>query len=243
VPAGTPVKVELVPEPVVVVPGVLVKVQVPEAGKPLNSTLPVVSEQVGCVIVPTIGAVGVAAMRTALADTTEVHPSAFFTVKAYVPAAKLDIVLLAPVPDIAPGLIVQFPDAGKPFNTTLPVAREQVGCVIVPNMGADGVGGCAFMTKEADAKDMHPATLVTVIEYVPGNNPDSIVVVPEPVLPPGLIVQFPAGKPDNATLPVATVQVGCVTVPIVGVAGVPALAVITTLADAKEVHPASLVTV
>jgi len=162
VPAGTPVKVELVPEPVVVVPGVLVKVQVPEAGKPLNSTLPVVSEQVGCVIVPTIGAVGVAAMRTALADTTEVHPSAFFTVKAYVPAAKLDIVLLAPVPDIAPGLIVQFPDAGKPFNTTLPVAREQVGWVIVPTVGTVGVTGCVLMITMAEAKEIHPAKFLTV---------------------------------------------------------------------------------
>jgi len=37
-----------------------------------------------------------------------------------------DIVLLAPVPEIAPGLIVHVP-AGNPFNTTLPVAVEQVG--------------------------------------------------------------------------------------------------------------------
>ena len=40
--------VVLVPDPVVVVPpGVLVKVQVPVAGKPLNITLPVPTLQVG----------------------------------------------------------------------------------------------------------------------------------------------------------------------------------------------------
>ena len=48
------------------------------------------------------------------------------------------MVVFVPVPAIAPGLIVQFP-AGKPFNTTLPVANEQVGWVIVPTVGADGV--------------------------------------------------------------------------------------------------------
>ncbi len=34
-------------------------VQVPAAGKPLNATLPVEVEQVGCVRVPTTGAIGV----------------------------------------------------------------------------------------------------------------------------------------------------------------------------------------
>ena len=36
----------------------LVKVQVPVAGKPFMITLPVAKAQVGCVIVPTVGAVG-----------------------------------------------------------------------------------------------------------------------------------------------------------------------------------------
>jgi hypothetical protein len=48
VPAGSPDIIEIVPDPVVVVPpGVLVKVQVPEAGKPFKTTLPVASAQVG----------------------------------------------------------------------------------------------------------------------------------------------------------------------------------------------------
>ena len=35
-------------------------------------------------------------------------------------------------------MIVQFPD-GRPLNTTLPVATVQVGCVIVPTPGANGI--------------------------------------------------------------------------------------------------------
>ncbi len=75
--------VELVPEPVVVVPpGVLVKVHVPVAGNPLKITLPVAKAQVGCVIVPTKGAVGVAgwALITTFADVGEIHPEALVTV-------------------------------------------------------------------------------------------------------------------------------------------------------------------
>ena len=56
------------------------------------------------------------------------------------PVANPEIVWLEPDPDIEPGLIVQFPD-GKPFNITLPVATEHVGCVIVPTVGAGGVAG------------------------------------------------------------------------------------------------------
>ena len=62
---------------------------------------------------------------------------------------------------MAPGLIVQFPD-GKPLNTTLAVAVEQVGCVMVPTIGATGVTGCAAMTTLADAEEVHPAAFVTV---------------------------------------------------------------------------------
>jgi hypothetical protein len=56
----SPDSVVLVPVPVVVVPpGVRVKVHVPDDGKPLNNILPVITLQVGCVMVPTTGAVGV----------------------------------------------------------------------------------------------------------------------------------------------------------------------------------------
>jgi hypothetical protein len=75
--------VVLVPVPVVVVPpGVRVKVQLPVAGKPFKITLPVATEQVGWVIVPTVGAVGVASwvLITTLAEDGEIHPEALVTV-------------------------------------------------------------------------------------------------------------------------------------------------------------------
>ena len=96
---------------------------------------------------------------TTLADAREAHPSALVTVKEYVPAARPDIVVLKPVPAIAPGLMVQFPD-GKPLNITLPVATVQVGCVIAPTIGAVGV--TAVITTLADAGEVQPAALVTV---------------------------------------------------------------------------------
>ena len=39
-----------------------------------------------------------------------------------------------------------MPDAGKPLRTTLPVDKEQVGCVMVPTEGGVGVVGAALMT-------------------------------------------------------------------------------------------------
>ena len=70
-----------------------------------------------------------------------------------------------------------------------------------------------------------------------------VVLNVEPAIDPGLIVQLPAGNPLNSTLPVATAQVDCVIVPTRGAAGVTGCALMTTLADAIEVHPAAFVTV
>src|SRR5664280_735251 len=111
-------------------PGLIV--QLPE-GKPVRTTLPVATAQVGWVIVPTVGAAGVTGcgLITTLAESGEVHPTALVTVKLYVPAARLEIVVLAVDPARLPGLIVQLPE-GKPLRTTLPVATAQVGWVIVP---------------------------------------------------------------------------------------------------------------
>ena len=81
-PAARPEMVVLVPVPVLVTaPGLRVNVQVPEAGKPLNTTLPVATAQVGCVIVPTEGAAGVEEPSiTTLPEAVEVQPSALVTV-------------------------------------------------------------------------------------------------------------------------------------------------------------------
>jgi hypothetical protein len=72
---------------------------------------------------------------------TEVHPAVLVTVKLYVVlAVKPDIVVLVVEPAMAPGFIHQLPD-GKPLNTTLPVAVEQVGWVMVPTVGVVGAAG------------------------------------------------------------------------------------------------------
>jgi hypothetical protein len=59
-PDGRPVILAVVPVPVVtIVPGYLIRVQVPTDGKPENNTDPVDKIHVGVVIVPTEGAAGV----------------------------------------------------------------------------------------------------------------------------------------------------------------------------------------
>ena len=51
--------VVLVPDPdVVTPPGLLFNVQVPVAGNPFTTTLPVANAQVGCVVVPIVGVPG-----------------------------------------------------------------------------------------------------------------------------------------------------------------------------------------
>ena len=67
----------------VTAPGFLVRVHVPDEGRPLRATLPVGTGQVGCVLVPTTGAVGAAgtALITTLPVAGETHPEASVTVK------------------------------------------------------------------------------------------------------------------------------------------------------------------
>jgi len=73
-----------VPVPVEVTgPGFLVSVHVPVAGRSLRTTLPVGTAQVGCVLVPTTGAVGAdgTALITTFPVAGETHPEASVTVK------------------------------------------------------------------------------------------------------------------------------------------------------------------
>lgn len=71
----------VVPEPVALPDGEPVIVQAPD-GKPLRAIVPVGVGQVGCVIVPIVGALGTfgAAVKIAFAEAVEVQPSAFVTV-------------------------------------------------------------------------------------------------------------------------------------------------------------------
>ena len=74
--------------------------------------------------------------------------------------------MLVPVPEVVlpPGLLVSVhvPDEGSPPSTTLPVETVQVGAVIAPVVGADGVAGCTLITALAEDIDIHPTEFVTV---------------------------------------------------------------------------------
>ena len=100
----------------------------------------------------------------------------------------------------------------------VPVATVHVGWVTV-TVGAAGDPGTASITTSADEGEVHPAALVTVKLCVPVDSNDIVVPEPVPVIVPGLIVQLPAGKPFNTTLPVPTAHVGWVMAPTVGDAG------------------------
>ena len=57
---------------------------------------------------------------------------------------------------------VHVPDAGKLLKAILPVDVEQVGCVIVPTVGASGVDGLAFIVTVDVGVEVQPSELVTV---------------------------------------------------------------------------------
>ena len=67
----------------IMLPGKRVSVHVSEGGSPFITTLPVGRSQVGCVIVPGTGGVGVAGcvLIVTLCEGREIQPSVFVTVK------------------------------------------------------------------------------------------------------------------------------------------------------------------
>ena len=71
-----------------------------------------------------------------------------------------------------------------------------------------------------------------------------VVLVPLPVIPPGLIVHVPTdGRPFNTTLPVgAEHEEGWVIVPTTGDVGADGAKCMITLADGRDIHPAALAT-
>lgn len=93
--------------------------------------------------------------------------------------------------------------------------------MIVPTTGGVGVAGWALMMTLIEATDVQFAGLVVTVKlYVPGIRLLIVVLVVEPVIEPGFIVQLPEGNPLKITLPVVEMHVGCVIVPTVGAAGV-----------------------
>ena len=70
---------------------------------------------------------------------------------------------MLPVVVNVPGVLVttHVPD-GKLLRTTLPVGTVQVGWVIVPTTGFNGVAGCVLITTLPDTDEVHPTEFVTV---------------------------------------------------------------------------------
>ena len=134
------------------------------------------------------------------------------------------------------------------FRTKFPFPPQVAGLVIDPTEIA-GLSGWALITALPEAGEVQPSVLVTVKVRVPVVTPLKVIAVPAPepvIVPPveTVTVQFPdAGSPLKATLPVAVPQVGWVMAPTIGAVGACGCALMTTLADAVEVHPAALVTV
>jgi hypothetical protein len=155
-------------------------------------------------------------------------------------------VTVVPVPlDVTvPGyrVSIQTPVAGKPFSTTLPVDNAQVGAVIVPTRGDDGITGWAVINILVDGGEMHPIELVTVKVYIPSGRFGMIILIPDPVVVilPGARVNIHVpveGNPDNVALPVDTVHVGWPIEVTTGAVGVDDGAIIITGADAIETQP------
>lgn len=84
VPGLRPVTVAVGPDPAVsMLPGYLVRVHEPVAGRLPKMMLPVGTVHPGCVILPVTGGSGVTGCSciTTWADSEETHPSSFVTVK------------------------------------------------------------------------------------------------------------------------------------------------------------------
>jgi hypothetical protein len=115
-------------------------------------------------VISSVGIPGVEIVT--VADSADVQPEEFVTLKVYTPPARFVMVTLMPVPVVvtAPGnrVRVQVPVAGNPFKTTLPDGTENVGWVIVPREGVAGAAGWAGITTFTDGTDKHPSAVVTV---------------------------------------------------------------------------------
>jgi hypothetical protein len=100
------------------------------------------------------------------------------------------MVVVVPLPDVItpPGvrIIIQSPEEGNPFNTTLPIEMKQVGWVIVPIVGAAGVALTVTVVEAAADGPLHPFA-ITLTVAMPEKAGDHVTVpvvpVPEIVFP------------------------------------------------------------
>ena len=101
-----------------------------------------------------------------VADGADEQPAALVTEKVYEPWPSPVIVVVVPFPVVVipPGFLVKVhvPVTGNPFNTTLPVAKAHVGCVIAPVRGAPGIPAGAVITILEEGFEVQPLEFVTV---------------------------------------------------------------------------------
>jgi len=126
----------------------------------VTAIVPVGVVHVGCAVTLAVGLTG--GLGTLFIETgdeaAEMQPvSASVTLKLKVPPAdRPEMVVVAPDPAIAPGLMIQLPD-GNPEIETLPVVRMQVGCIIEPITGAFGtVGSIKTIGPASELAELHP---------------------------------------------------------------------------------------
>lgn len=122
VPGGTPVSVVVVPSPgVATSSGCLVTVQVPVAGKPLSTTLPVIEVHVRWVMVPITGAEGIALTVSVYVTTAAEHgePCGLLEVtviNTVFPLSEAEGVYVKLNGETVPEVCVTFP---PPFSVTV----------------------------------------------------------------------------------------------------------------------------
>ena len=72
------------------------------------------------------------------------------------------MVVVVPVPVIAPGLIVHFPVGGRPLSTTLPVGRTRGRLGYCACYRGSRIPGGEIMITSVEGREIHPASLVTL---------------------------------------------------------------------------------
>lgn len=139
-------------------------------------------------MVPIVGAEGAPGTEliTTLPVDGETHPASLVTVKVNVPDARPLTVALVPVPELdPPGFLAKVQGSGRLLNTTLPDDAAQVGWVMVPTVGTDGVADEATLSVLAA---LVPHVLDALTEIVPPAAPavaNMDVEVELPLHPPG----------------------------------------------------------
>ena len=142
-------------------------VQLPEAGRPFRTTLPVEVEQVGWVMVPTLGAEGaVGLVRAVFTPVVEVQVLAVICRLLYVPAgavmeaARLDTETLVKLPEV---YVMVYVPSGTLVNVRgiVPLLPQEEGLVTDPTVIV-GVAGWALMATSAEAAEVQLEALVTV---------------------------------------------------------------------------------